>query len=171
MFDHVGPINRRKGLTSIFCLRDLGMERLACSAKIHIHKYPFRDGAHVEAGRFYSLRNGGSEGEIVGQKTREKNHGTEGFGKIISSFYKFLEIDVVLIYRQVGVLRIDPETESLVEQIELSRNPHSPKESFEDIPKSLQNQGTDNWVCPLIIHVHEQGIADGAGHKAKHSFV
>jgi len=58
----------------------------------------------------------------------------EGFGKVISSFYKFLEVDVILVDRVVGVLGIDPETESLVEQIELSRYPYSPKESSEDIP-------------------------------------
>ena len=61
----------------------------------------------------------------------------EGFGKVISSFYKFLEVNVVLIYRRVGILRINPEMESLVEQIELSRNPHSPTKSSKDILKSL----------------------------------
>jgi len=103
------------------------MERLACSAKVHIHEYLFRDGAHVEVDRFYCLHDGGGEGKIVGQKTREKNHGAEGFEKVISSFYKFLEVDMVLVYRRVGIFGINSETESLVEQIELSRNPHSPK--------------------------------------------
>jgi len=53
MFDYIGPVNQRKGLTSEFYLRNLGMERLVHSAKVHIHEDPFRDGAHVEVGSFY----------------------------------------------------------------------------------------------------------------------
>jgi len=68
------------------------------SAKVHVHEYPFRDGAHVEVDRFYCLCNGGSEGKIVGRKIREEDHGAEDFGKVISSFYKFLELDVILVY-------------------------------------------------------------------------
>ena len=69
MFDNIGPINRRRRrrLASEFCLRDPSMERFAHSVKIHIHEYLFRDGAHVEVRRFYSLRDGGSEREIVGR--------------------------------------------------------------------------------------------------------
>jgi len=63
------------------------------------------------------------------------------------------------------------ELESLVEQIELFRESDCPKESFETIPKTLQNWGTDNLVCLLVIDVHKKGIVDGAGHKTKHLFV
>jgi len=44
---------------------------------------------------------------------------------------------MIVVDRQVGVGRIDMESENLVEQIKLSRESDHPKESFEAIPKSL----------------------------------
>ena len=71
------------------------MERFACSAKVHIHEYPFRDGAHVEVGRLDSLHDSGSEGKVVVQETQKKNHGVKCFSKIVSSFCKLLEVDMI----------------------------------------------------------------------------
>ena len=138
MFDHVGPVDQR-GLASGFCLRNLGMERFVCSAKIHIHEYLFRDSAHVEVGSFDSLHYSGSKGKIICWKTQKKNHGMEGFRKIESSFHKLLEVDMIFVDTQVGIGRINAELESLVEQTELSRESNCHKESFEDVPKSLRN--------------------------------
>jgi len=75
VFNHIGPVNRRRGLTSRLCLRNPGMERFAHSAKIHLHEYPTRDGAHIEVSSFDSLCDGGSEREVVVWEIQKKNHG------------------------------------------------------------------------------------------------
>ena len=41
------------------------MKRFACSTKIHLHEYLFRDSTNVEVCSFDSLHDGGSEGEVV----------------------------------------------------------------------------------------------------------
>ena len=68
------------------------------SAKVHLHKYPTRDGTHVEVCSFNSLRDGGSKGKVVVQETRKKNHGAKGFGEIESRLCEFLELDMIVIY-------------------------------------------------------------------------
>jgi hypothetical protein len=79
--NNVGPVDQRRRVFG-FRMGDPSMEGFTCGPKVHLHEDARRYVVDIEVGYFEGLNDGRGESIILGWKVVEKNHGTEGLGRL-----------------------------------------------------------------------------------------